>query len=74
MSNLDLAVIIATFAQKLSALIVWAVAYAAGDPRPDKRKNAADKINKIVRSIDESCNEIADLAKCVPNANEVVDG
>ena len=33
MSNLDLAVIIAMLAQKFSALIVWAVTYAAGDPR-----------------------------------------
>lgn len=63
MSNLDLAVIIAMFVQKLSNLIVWAVAYAAGDPRPDKRQKAIDKINEMVNSIDESCKEIAALGK-----------
>ena len=63
MSNLDLAVIIAMFAQKLSALIVWAVTYAAGDPRPNERQKAIDKINELVREIDESCKEIASLAK-----------
>lgn len=63
MSNLDLAVIIAMFAQKLSALIVWAVTYAAGDPRSDKRQKAIDKVNEMVNSIDESCKEIAALAK-----------
>jgi len=62
-SNLDLAVIIAMFAQKLSALIVWAVTYAAGDPRPDKRQKAIDKVNEMINSIDESCKEIAALAK-----------
>lgn len=63
MSNLDLAVIIAMFAEKLSSLIVWVVTYAAGDPRPDKRQKAIDKVNEIVISIDESCKEIAALAK-----------
>lgn len=63
MSNLDLAMIIAMLAQKLSALIVWAVTYAAGDPRPDKRQKAIDKVNEMVKSIDESCKEIAALAK-----------
>ena len=63
MSNLELAVIIAMFAQKLSALIVWAVTYVAGDPRPSERRKAIDKVNEIVREIDKSAKEIADLAK-----------
>ena len=63
MSNLDLAVIIAMFVQKLSTLIVWAVTYAAGDPRPNKRQKAIDKINELVKEIDESCKTISILAK-----------
>ena len=63
MSNLDLAVIIAMLVQKLSNLIVWAVTYAAGDPRPSKRQMGIDKVNEIVVSIDKSCKEIAALAK-----------
>ena len=63
MSNLDLAVIIAMFAQRLASLIVWAVIYAAGDPRTDKRQRAIDKINEIASDIDEKCKAIGDLAK-----------
>lgn len=63
MSNLDLAVIIAMFAQKMSALIVWAVTYAAGDPRPSKRQEAIDKVNELVADIDETCKELAHMAK-----------
>ena len=63
MTNLDLAIIIALLTQKICNLIVWCAAYVGGDPRPNKRQEAIDTINKISSDIDESCKEIAAMAK-----------
>ena len=63
MSTTGLAVLIAGFAKLQCKLILHCTAYAAGDPRAEKRQKEIEEVNRIADEIDKQANAVIEEYK-----------